>query len=181
MNAPTSKALLLTGSVGSGKTTLAKETGELLRAAGVAHAVIELDWLSWCSPPGDGAPARRQLLLDNLRSVRSHYQQAGIDRFVLAGSIVSPEHLRGVDRALALPLTIVRVSAPLEVIANRVDRRDPASKTIASVADLAAFDERVRAAVPDCPHVDNSDADVVETARRVLHAAGWERLLHARR
>ena len=177
---PTSKALLITGPVGAGKTTLAKETGELLRAGGVAHAVIELDWLAWCSPPGDGVAARRQLLLDNLQSVRSNYAQAGIDRFVLAGSIVSPEHLRTIGRALGLTLTVVRVSAPLEVIANRIDRRDAASKTIESLADLAAFDERVRAAVPNCPDVDNADADVVETARRVVQAAGWEELLQAR-
>jgi hypothetical protein len=168
---------LLTGPVGSGKTTLAEEAGELLRAAGVAHAVIELDWLAWCSPPRDDAAVRRQVLLDNLRSVRSNYEQAGIDRFIVIGSILSPEHLRAIERALALSPTVVRVSAPLELIADRIDQRDPGSKTIGSLADLAAFDERVRAAVPDCPCVDNADANVVHAARRVLQVAGWEPLI----
>jgi hypothetical protein len=176
---PTTRALLLTGTVGAGKTTLAKEAGELLRAAGVPHAVIELDWLAWCSPPPGDTSLRRRLLLDNLGSVRRNYEAGAIDRFVLAGSIVSTDHLRAVEEALRTRLAVVRVEAPPAVIAARLDRRDPASKTIDSLVHLREFDGRVRAAVPGCPCVENAGADVVGTARRVLRAAGWEALLPA--
>jgi adenylylsulfate kinase len=172
-----SRALLLTGAVGAGKTTLAKEAGQLLRAAGIPHAVIELDWLAWCSPPHGDTSMRRRLLLENLGSVRTNYEAAGIDRFLLAGSIVSAEHLQAVERALGMQPIVVRVGAPLHLIAARVDQRDAASKTIKSLVDLEGFDARVRAAVPHCPCVQNAGADIVETARRVLRAAGWEGLL----
>jgi adenylylsulfate kinase len=171
---PSADALLLTGPVGAGKTTLAKEAGELLRAAGVPHAVIELDWLAWCSPPAGDTALRRRLVLDNLGCVIANYEAAGIARFILAGSIVSVEHLQAIEGAVGRALTVVRITAPLEVVFERVDSRDPASKTIGSLRDLAAFEARVRAAAGACACVENATGDVPSTAARVLTAAGWD-------
>lgn len=49
------RALLLTGTVGSGKTSVADTIGDLLSHAGIANAVIDVDWLrrSWPCPPED--------------------------------------------------------------------------------------------------------------------------------
>ncbi len=44
------RVLLVTGPVGVGKTTVALEASDLLEAAGVPHAVIDVDALSWCYP-----------------------------------------------------------------------------------------------------------------------------------
>ena len=49
------RAVLLTGPLGSGKTSVALEVGELLGSAGVPHAVIDLDWLCWAGPGLTGA------------------------------------------------------------------------------------------------------------------------------
>jgi adenylylsulfate kinase len=48
-------ALLITGTVGAGKTSVAEMVGHLLSEAGVPNAVIDLDWLrrSWPSSAGD--------------------------------------------------------------------------------------------------------------------------------
>ncbi|MET8756910.1 hypothetical protein [Lentzea sp. NPDC004782] len=44
------RALLITGPVGIGKTTVAEAVGDVLAAASVPHAVIDLDWLRHCTP-----------------------------------------------------------------------------------------------------------------------------------
>jgi adenylylsulfate kinase-like enzyme len=93
-------AQLLTGPVGAGKTTLAVEIGEILREAGQAHAVIELDWLAWCEPPAGSSETRRQLVLENLAATLRNYEAAEIRRFVLAGSIVSSSIWQRSDRRL---------------------------------------------------------------------------------
>lgn len=62
-------ALLITGTVGVGKTSVAEVVGDLLREARVSNAVIDLDWLShaWPVPPGDGF--NETMALRNLKSV----------------------------------------------------------------------------------------------------------------
>ena len=80
-------ALLINGTVGAGKTSVAEMVGNLLTEAGVPNAVIDLDWLrrSWPSPEGDRFNVA--MALRNLRAVARNYQDAGAVRIVLAGVI----------------------------------------------------------------------------------------------
>lgn len=140
------RALLLTGGVGVGKTTIAVELGVLLDQQQIEHAVVDLDWLSWGAASFDENQRdhRRRLLVENLRVVWGNYTRYGVRHLVLAGSIISPAHLEGVRQALDdMPLRVVRVRAPLELVVRRLHRRDPASKTIGSPEDLQAFDQLV--------------------------------------
>lgn len=77
------RALLINGTVGVGKTTVAEAVGDLLAEAGTAHAVLDLDWLrqSWPAPPGDRF--NFNMLLRNLRSIAGNYLDAGATRLVL--------------------------------------------------------------------------------------------------
>jgi Ni2+-binding GTPase involved in maturation of urease and hydrogenase len=47
---PPARAILLTGTVGSGKTSVAIEIGELLERGGASYALVDLDWLAWLRP-----------------------------------------------------------------------------------------------------------------------------------
>ena len=56
----TPRALLLTGTVGAGKTTVAATVGDLLREHGVPNATVDLDELRWaCRSPSSGSDERR--------------------------------------------------------------------------------------------------------------------------
>jgi nucleoside-triphosphatase THEP1 len=50
----TARALLLTGTVGVGKTSVAAAVGDLLRDRQVANAVVDLDELRRSWPPASG-------------------------------------------------------------------------------------------------------------------------------
>jgi len=80
-------ALLINGTVGAGKTSVAEMVGDLLTEAGVPNAVIDLDWLrrSWPSPDGDRFNVA--MALRNLSSVARNYRDAGAVRIVLGGVI----------------------------------------------------------------------------------------------
>ncbi|MGW3761717.1 hypothetical protein [Streptomyces sp. NPDC005131] len=66
-SATEARAILITGTVGAGKTSVAGAAGDLLTGAGVPNAVIDMDWLcrTWPAPADDRF--NFALLLRNLR------------------------------------------------------------------------------------------------------------------
>ena len=120
------RALLITGTVGSGKTSVADALGDLLAAAEVPHAVIDVDWLrrSWPSPPGD--PFNGGMTLRNLRAVAGNYRQAGAVRLVLAGVVESRRERDDYREALGIDLTVGRLRVDLPVVRQRLGRRHEA-------------------------------------------------------
>lgn len=122
-------ALLITGTVGSGKTSVAGRAADLLAADGVAHAVIDLDELgrAWPAPAGD--PFNLELELRNLAAVARTYLAAGASRLLLAGVVETRAARRRYEQAVPVPLRVVRLDVDLTVVRSRLARRhadDPA-------------------------------------------------------
>lgn len=168
-------ALLLTGTVGVGKTTVAEAVGDLLRDAEVPNAVVDVDWLraAWPPPPGD--PFNQAVALRNLAAVGATYLDAGAVRLVLAGVVETAEDRAAHAAALGLPLTVVRLVADPDVLRARLlrrhDRDDDARRWhLHRAGELHAIQEE--SAVED-HRVDTSSRTVPEVALAVLRSAGW--------
>ncbi len=86
--------LLITGPVSVGKSSVLSEITELLEAADVPFAAVDLDALSWCypSPPGDDR-FRSGLTLRNLAALWTNFRAAGAERLVVARVIESRDEL----------------------------------------------------------------------------------------
>ncbi|MBU2670656.1 adenylyl-sulfate kinase [Actinoplanes bogorensis] len=122
-------ALLITGTVGAGKTTVAEAVGDLLTGREIPNAVIDLDWLrrAWPAPPGDRFNGA--LTLRNLEAVAANFVAAGASRLVLAGVLESRAELHAYGKALEMPLTVCRLRVALPTVRERLRRRhalDPA-------------------------------------------------------
>ncbi|MGN9843352.1 hypothetical protein ACTMTI_35030 [Nonomuraea sp. H19] len=117
------EALLITGTVGAGKTSVADAVGGLLAAAGVPHAVIDLDWLcrAWPAPPDD--PFHVALTLRNLRAVAAGFLDTGAKRLVLAGVIEDRTERRRYEETLGMPLTVCRIHVALPEVHRRLAGR----------------------------------------------------------
>jgi adenylylsulfate kinase len=117
------EALLVTGTVGVGKTSVASVVGGLLSEARVPNAVIDLDALrhAWPAPPDD--PFNLALELRNLRSVAANYLAAGCERLVLAGVVENVADRERYRSAVGVPLTVARLSADLVEVARRLRGR----------------------------------------------------------
>src|SRR5438445_12016016 len=91
--------LLITGTVGSGKTAVAAEMGLLLDEMGLPGAIVDLDWLGWVhlGPEFKGVD---RLIAANLAAVWPNLRTAGALRLVLVRALYRRDALDGLRRAL---------------------------------------------------------------------------------
>ncbi|MEU2246991.1 hypothetical protein [Streptomyces sp. NPDC019224] len=169
-------ALLINGTVGVGKTSVAGAVGGLLAEAGVPHAVLDLDWLrqAWPAPPGDRF--NFTMLLRNLRSVAGNYVAAGAARLVLAGVIEQRAERDRLAEAVGTDLTVCRLRAELPVLQRRLAQRhaDEPEALRWHLDRTTELDEILgRTALEDFT-VDTTDVPVPDVAASVLKAAGWQ-------
>lgn len=163
------RAVLLTGPLGSGKTAVAVETGELLGAAGVPHAVVDLDWLCWAGPALTGA-ALDAVLCDNLAAVRARYEAAGLTTFVLARSVTSLAQVAAIRAAAGGALVALRLSVPDDERRARLAARvgTAAAADLDQDAVLSAADVRL-----PLPALRNHGRSARQTAAEVIVRLGW--------
>ena len=168
------RVLLVTGPVGVGKTTVALEASDLLEAAGVPHAVIDVDALSWCYPTPVNDPFNNRLALRNLRCVWANFAAAGAVRLILARVVETRDELGAFREAVpGAELTVVRLRASNETLLRRVAGREVGSHRewslnraveLARLMDHQAVEDHL---------VDTDGRTVTDIATEVLRRANW--------
>lgn len=165
------KLLVLSGSMGSGKTTVMAEASDILAARGIVHAAIDLDALGIAHLP-DGPPD--DLQYRNLAAVSANYAAAGVERLLIAVALEDHAMLDRVRMAVpAAEVVVCRLEAPLETLQRRVRLREPGmlqEKLVARAAELEALLDRTR--IEDF-RVDNEDGSLTKAANEMLARAGW--------
>src|SRR3954447_25177683 len=163
--------LVLHGSPGSGKSTLARAISEVLRAADVAHGVIDMDELSLVHPyPGRSFPR------ENLRAIWPNYVAAVPDIKLIIPMVFNDEQEVDLLRA-AMPgarLVICETFAPIAVLKQRVTEREPTDEWAAALREwievyhARSDHERIRHF-----RVVTHPATVDESVHQILERAGW--------
>ncbi len=122
--APRSLSLLiLTGSMGSGKTAVMAEASDILALRGIQHAAIDLDMLGFAHLPS-GAE-NDDVMYRNLQAVAANYVALGVDRFLLARAIENRAMLRRcVEAAGAREVVVCRLTASVDTMQQRVGSRE---------------------------------------------------------
>lgn len=165
------RAILLSGPVGSGKTTLTIEIGEILERSGVPYALVDLDWLAWLQPAVDATVTVQDVLVRNLRGVWETFRDAGVDRLVLARFVESREQLEAIRAALvAVDLFAIQLAVPRPVLEERLRRRDT-GRELAEHLALVALPEP--SGLADAVISSDEGRLPHEVARAILATAGW--------
>jgi energy-coupling factor transporter ATP-binding protein EcfA2 len=118
-------ALVITGPVGAGKSTVAAALSALLEERGVRHAMIDQDRLRWIvpNPPGDAFAAA--FGYRNLAAIWPNYRAAGIDCLILADVVEDRAQVAEYERAMpGAAVTIIRLDVPMTLIIRRLERRE---------------------------------------------------------
>jgi hypothetical protein len=164
------KALLLVGTVGSGKTTVLLEVGELLSKRGEPYALIDLDWLAWVEPARGSELGVPEILAANLAAAAETFRRAGVTRLVLARHLTRAGELASIGAALGgARLTVVQLVVPTAVLEARIRSRDAGHELEEHLDAIGAAEK------PEFPHtaVANDGRPPGEVAAEILAAIGW--------
>lgn len=163
--------LVLTGSMGAGKTTVMGEVSDLLTARGIAHAAIDLDVL------GMGYQqdvAFDVLTMQNLKAVWTNYARVGLRRLLIAAALEDTAERDGVREAIPGAVVVVcRLCARLETMMSRVRVREPGLLSDRFVARVVELEARLDSALVEDFRVDNDDRVVTDVAHEVSRLAKW--------
>ncbi|MFC7259915.1 hypothetical protein [Streptomyces lutosisoli] len=171
------EVLLIGGRAGVGKTTVGWEISAQLRAAQVAHAVIEGDYMGYVHPAPEGDPHRAAVTERNLRAVWGNFAELGYRRLIYTNTVSVLDQSTGLfERALGGDVRLVRVllTATDKITAERLKGREIGSELEREMENSARkarlLDERAPA---DTVRVATDDRAVTDIAREVVAATGW--------
>ena len=171
VNRSDAQAVLLTGTYGSGKTSMVEEIADILEVRKVRYGAIDLDWLGWFDPGFGDHDAGRPVMLKNVDAVVGNFYAAGVRRFALAGAMSSTDDVDDLRAALAMPLTVVRLTVPIDEIERRLGHSVAAGRQ----DDLRVAREWIAAGRGDDvgDQVIENKGLIREAALQVVSTLGW--------
>ena len=165
--------LVISGPAAVGKTCVASEVSAQLRAADIAHAVIDTDALDDVYPVPD---EQWRLTERNLAAVWQSFRELGTPRLILVGVYMHREsELTWIRRASgAERLTLVRLSASERTLGQRVGRREIGSAHDDQLArTLLQSNELAEEALPHAPVIETDERTVPDIAAEIVELLRW--------
>jgi hypothetical protein len=164
--------LIITGSMGAGKSSVLAEASDLLRLRDVFHAAIDLDALCIAHLPSTASSQR--MMYSNLQVVCENYASVGVTRLLLARAIEDRAELELCRQAVsAANAVICRLTASIEVMQERVKRRESGLLQDELVTRVAKLNAILDAARLEDFTVSSQNRSVNEVASEALVIAGW--------
>jgi hypothetical protein len=162
--------IFITGPVGVGKTIVASDVSWLAEAAGIPHAGIDVDGITWMHPAPPEAMTH-----ENVRSLWRSYQRAGATHLILAQVIYARAELDAFRGAVpGADMTVFRLRADLDTLLARVSERERGGpgRAIHSRQAEELFRQMEEARVED--HlVETAGRSPHEVAIEVFELSGW--------
>jgi len=166
--------LLLTGSVGTGKTTVAAEIGEQLAGMNLLNTVIDLDWPGWVNV-GEGFNGYDRLIMQNLVSTWGNYCSVGVEYFVLARGLLEHKPMVMLKDAFPTsPVVIVRLLASRETVKKRLTQRDSGKTLREHLNEMDEMNQIMDELKLEYATVETDAVSVEEISQRVITITGWK-------
>ncbi len=164
--------LLITGTMGAGKSAVMAEASDLLTQSRIEHAAIDVDALGLAYIAS--APNSDVAMYSNLECVRRNYARLGVRRFLLARAVESRSELERCRHAASADMVLVcRLTASAATLQQRVTMRETGILQAEFVARVGILNSILDRAALEHFTVVNEDRSVTEVAREMLVRAGW--------
>jgi hypothetical protein len=163
--------LIITGTMGAGKTSVLGESSDILALRGIAHAAINLDTLGLAHIPSQHSDG---VMYRNLQSVCENYSSLGVRRLLLARAIENSEELELCSRIVSATNTVIcRLTASIEAMEQRVKQRESGVSRGEYIARVAKLSTILDSARLENFTIANENRQLTEVAHELLVKAGW--------
>ena len=168
----TESLLVITGGMGTGKTSVLGEASDILTLHHISHAAIDVDALGLAylgtTAGNDGVMYR------NLRAVCNNYASLGVTRFLLARALENRAELDLCRSMASAANTVVcRLTANIETMEQRVRTRESGVLQRTYVARLAELNIILDGARLEDFSLTCENRSLTEVAHEMLVTAGW--------
>jgi hypothetical protein len=175
--AVTESLLIITGTMGAGKTTVLGEASDILALRQIAHAAIDLDALGLAYLPSTASASKasnHSVMYSNLQSICKNYASIGVKRFLLARAIENRAELELCRGTASASNTVVcRLAASMETMQQRVKMRESGVSQREYVARVAKLNLILDGARLEDFIVTSENRSVTEVAQEMLVRAKW--------
>lgn len=117
------QVVMVSGTVGVGKTTASEAWADSLAARGVRTARIDLDQVRLIEPAPADDRFNLAVTLANVAAMSLVYRRAGAQVLVLTGVVESEADLAAFSRAVEAPVRCVRLRADHDLVRTRLRQR----------------------------------------------------------
>ena len=164
--------LIITGSMGAGKSAVLAEASDILKLRNIVHAAIDVDSLFLGHIPA--AANNDEVMYANLRSVCKNYAARGVQRFLFALATEDRAQL-GLCReiASATDTIVCRLTASVDAMQLRVKRRELGVLQQEFVVRVEKLNAILEAARLEDFAVSNDNRPLNEVALEMLNKARW--------
>ncbi len=164
--------LIITGTMGAGKTAAMGEASDILAQRQIVHAAIDVDALGLAHLPS--AASSDGVMYDNLRAICRNYAGLGVRRFLAARAIEDDAQLRLIRDIIPAANTIVcRLTASIEAMKQRVQMRDSGISQHKYIARVPILNDILDRARLEDFSVTNENRSLTDVALEMLAKAGW--------
>ena len=173
------RVLVISGTIGAGKTTVAGAVADMLGVRGVRSAWIDADSLAQASPPPVGDHFNQGLMFAALEAIAPVYRERGFGAIVIPRVVEDDDDRRRYATVFAGPggaaqVSLIRVTASEATRRARIEAREPEGKWRDwSLARTVELDEALEDGGYEDAVVENDGRELEATVIAVLDAAGW--------
>ncbi len=167
--------LIITGPVGSGKSTVAIEISEILRKENIFHGMIDIDYLRYAYPNPKDDPYAMRLGYKNLSDIVRNFQKAGMTRFIIPTIGDTKEEIINIGEAIpGSKVVVVRLRGKLETLENNLRKREIASSLEWHLERAKEMHETLESTTFADAVIDIDDKTVRELAEEIIAKSSFK-------
>lgn len=169
--------LVITGTVGVGKSSVADEVYEILKKQSAHLALINLDELGYTGTAPKDDPFNINLRFKNLQAIWKNYEEAGTKGVIIPFVV---EHRQSIKRfTQAIPnadIHVIRLDAPIDVVKERIRKRPMGGSLEWHLKRAAELAQILKHNKPEDIVIETVGKSISDVAKEIIKS--WDNLKH---